>query len=115
LHGISASTPGVRESLDQPRGYDDVRTCASSGATVTTILQFENPASGPPTDRAGTTFGALPLAGTGWTHFVFPVAPGSLTPIFGHVNTLLSRTTVVRVINASGPTEADTQLWSARR
>jgi hypothetical protein len=79
------------------------------GATDLTIrLLFEDPIAGPPMDEAVTTFGASLPAGAGWTHFSFPISPSSLTTIFGNANTLLSHTTVLRIINASGPTEADT-------
>jgi hypothetical protein len=79
------------------------------GTTDLTIrLLFENPIPGPPTDEAVTTFGASLPAGAGWSHFSFPISPSSLTTIFGNVNALLSNTTVLRIINASGATEADT-------
>jgi hypothetical protein len=78
------------------------------GDTPLTIrLQFEDPMGGPPADEAVTTFGRTLAAGSGWTHTFFAISPASMTTISGNVNTLLGNTTLIRIIDSAGPTEAD--------
>src|SRR5947209_3912148 len=66
------------------------------GTTDLTVrLLFENPMGGPPTDEAVSNAGAFLPAGTGWTHFVFPILPGDLTAVAGSTGTLLSNVTLM--------------------
>jgi hypothetical protein len=77
------------------------------GSTDLTIrLLFEDPMLGPPLDQAVTTFGAFLPAGGGWTHAFFAIAPGSMTVLSGSVTTLLSNTTLIRIIDSPTPTDA---------
>ncbi len=79
------------------------------GTTDLTIrLLFEDPMGGPPADQAVTTFGAFLPSGGGWTHVSFPVTPPNLTPLAGNLNTLLSNTTLLRIIDSPTPTDAVT-------
>ena len=79
------------------------------GATELTIrLLFEDPIPGPPANEGVTTFGAVLPVGGGWTHVAFAINPGNLTMLFGNANTLLSNTTVLRIIDSPTPTEAIT-------
>src|SRR5262245_21659183 len=79
------------------------------GATALTIrLLFEDPIPGPPANEGVTTFGAVLPVGGGWTHVAFAINPSNLTMVFGNANTLLSNTTVLRIIDSPTPTEAIT-------
>ena len=76
------------------------------GATDLTIrLLFEDPVGAPPVDEAVTTAGVFLPAGSGWTHAIFNVSPASFTALSGSVTTLLSQTTILRIIDA--PTAGD--------
>lgn len=66
---------------------------------LTLRLFFEDPAAGPPLNAA-LTQGVLLPAGSDWTHVVFPILPGALAVLQGDAATLLTNTTVLRIVHA---------------
>jgi hypothetical protein len=64
----------------------------------------------PPVDEAVTTFGAFLPVGSDWTHVVFGISPAYLTTLLGNANTLLSNTTLLRIIDSPTPDDAVTIL-----
>jgi hypothetical protein len=77
------------------------------GSTTLTIrLLFEDPLFGPPADEAVTTFGQVLPVGGPWVHAFFAISPSSLTVLSGNVNTLLSNTTLLRIIDSPTPDDA---------
>jgi hypothetical protein len=64
-------------------------------------LLFEDPASGPPSNEAVSSFAiSLPASGD-WTHVVFPITPGDLTAVFGSTGAALSNATVLRIYHGT--------------
>ena len=84
----------------------DLRNLGNTALTIR--LLFEDPIPGPPANEGVTTFGAVLPVGGGWTHVAFAINPVNLTMVFGNANTLLSNTTVLRIIDSPTPTEAIT-------
>jgi len=77
------------------------------GSTALTIrLLFEDPMMAPPNDEAVTTLGISLPVGSGWTHAFYPISPSSMTVVMGDVNTLLSNTTLLRIIHSPTPGDA---------
>jgi hypothetical protein len=69
-------------------------------ADVSLRLLFESmPVPGPPVAIAFSTNPIVVPAGSGWTHIVLPITPGSLTAPFGSVTTALTNTTVFRLFH----------------
>jgi hypothetical protein len=66
---------------------------------LTMRLYFEDPIPGPPTNEAVTTFGFDLAAGSGWQHAIFPIMPSDLTVLSGSAETVLGRTTVLRIMH----------------
>ncbi len=67
-------------------------------------LLFEDPVSGPPSNRAASTVGISLPSGGGWTSVVFPIAPGDLTALMGTVEEALGGATVLRIFHSSSAT-----------
>jgi len=75
------------------------------GSTDLTIrLFFEDPIPGPPQNEAVSTQGVFLPAGGGWIHAIFDL--NALTAVEGTVLGALSNTTILRIIHASGVSEA---------
>ena len=76
------------------------------GPTALTIrLEFENPFAGG--DEAITNAGIVLNPGTDWVHALFPIGLGDLTAIEGSVAGALGNTSVLRIIHATGLTDAE--------
>jgi len=82
----------------------DLKNLGNTDLTIR--LLFENPQGAPPTDEAVTTFGQFLPVGSDWTHVVFQISPSTLTPILGSATTVLSNTTLLRIIDSPTPTDA---------
>jgi hypothetical protein len=75
------------------------------GSTDLTIrLFFEDPIPGPPQNEAVSTQGVFLPAGGGWVHAIFDL--NALTALEGTVLGALTQTTILRIIHASGVSEA---------
>jgi hypothetical protein len=82
----------------------DLKNLGNTDLTIR--LLFEDPQGAPPADEAVTTFGQFLPVGSDWTHVVFQVSPSSLTAILGSATTVLSNTTLLRIIDSPTPTDA---------
>jgi hypothetical protein len=76
----------------------DLRNFGTSDLVIRLLI--EDPLAGPPTNIAVSNFGALLPAGGDWVHIVFPVAIGAFTALMGDVGSVLSNTTLLRIIHA---------------
>lgn len=84
----------------------DLRNLGQNALTIR--LLFEDPMNAPPVDEGVTTLG-IPLAvGGPWQHAVFPITPAGMTMLSGNANTLLGNVTLLRIISANLPGDADT-------
>jgi hypothetical protein len=78
------------------------------GSTELSIrLLFENPMMGPPTDEAVSTVPVILAPGSGWTHAFFPIDSSSFTSVAGTVDGALSTATLMRIIHATNPGDAE--------
>lgn len=64
-------------------------------------LYFENPVMAPPTHSAFSSNAITLVAGSGWTHVVFPIAPSDLTAGIGNVNDALAQVTIMRILHGA--------------
>src|SRR5690606_13265203 len=76
----------------------DLRNFGTTDLTVR--LLFEDPAGGPPTNIAATSFGASVRAGADWTRFRFPIAPSELVALQGDASAALSGSTLIRIYHS---------------
>jgi hypothetical protein len=75
------------------------------GQTELTIrLEFEDPFIGG--NFAVTNTGITLAPGSGWTHAVFPIDPSQFTALGGTVAGALANTAVLRILHATGATDA---------
>jgi hypothetical protein len=80
----------------------DVRNLGT--ASLNLRLLFEDATGGPPVNVAATTLGFALPAGSDWTHVVFPIAASQLTATTGNASLALSRATMLRIYDSTGPT-----------
>lgn len=76
----------------------DLRNFGSSDLAIRLFLEDAIP--GPPVNTALTATAALLVANSGWTHVVFDVSATGLIGLTGDVGTLLSNTTILRIVHA---------------
>jgi len=82
----------------------DLRNLGDSELTIR--LVFESPFAAPP-NFAVTNTGFTLGARSDWTHVLFPIGVGDLTPLFGSsVTGALGDTTVLRIQHSTGATDA---------
>jgi len=82
----------------------DLRNFGTTDLTIR--LLFEDPIMGPPADQAVTTSSTFLPSGGGWIHAFFPISTTAMTVLSGNVTTLLSNTTLIRIIDSPEPTDA---------